>query len=120
MSATTTSDGNGGTLIAIAVRTTGDGFLAVIFFDNTNAIGQVDSNYGAFGPILGPPRGVKYTGVNVAGPQAFSIDWNTWSQSNFSGLCCPNGPSVPWIYHWNGSRLQASGEQPPTGYQFFS
>ncbi len=118
MTAVTTPDGHGGRLIAIGVQVTGDGYQAVIFFDDTTGVGQTGTtSYPPFGPRLGPGA-PKYARIGPGGPEAFEVDWYTWSRSHFQGFCCPNGPLLTWNYQWNGSAMQASGQQPPAGYEF--
>jgi len=119
MTATTTSDGHGGDLIAVGVQVTGDDYQAAIFFDNTKAVGQAgDSSYKPFGPRL-DPKANKYERIAVAGTGKLAVVWFTWSKSHFSGFCCPNGPPVTWTYQWNGHAMQVSGHEPSAGYAFF-
>ncbi len=114
MSGVVTSAGSHGLFIAIAVTVTGDGYQALVFFFNTTAVGQAGSSkYRPLGPVLVPPD-AKYANVTAAGPQNIRVAWDTWT-SHFAGFCCPNGPLMPWTYHWNGRAVQASGSPLPPG-----
>jgi hypothetical protein len=120
MTVATTPNGNEGSLIAVGIQVTGDDYQAVVFFDNTAAIGQVGSTaYGPFGPHLGPPGANKYAHIAAAGTGKLEVAWFTWNRSHFSGFCCPNGPLVTWTYQWNGQSMQSSGPQLPKGFEFF-